>query len=244
MLLSGRIDGLFRSLKADMMRAARSLRFEEANAAKNAMDALVRIRSLPVSPVEEDRSEDRPLGQIRSLAEALRKYSIDVPIKRSNRIEGFDVSSLQGQAMTGSMVVFTGGVPDIKEYRHFRIRTLEKSDDPRALTEMLERRLQHPEWPAPDLILIDGGFPQLLALQKHFHVASRFPSGVSFVGLAKQTEAVVIPVSPGKFSHLALGRSHPGLLLLMHIRDEAHRFSRRYHHQLRNKSFSEYNVIR
>lgn len=238
-LLSGHVDELMGSLRVEMARSARSLRFEEAADAKNAVNALVRIRTLTTDALSEFQSEDRPLLQLRALAAALSQ--VNLPVGRSTRIEGYDVSTLGGRATTGSMVVFTGGVPDISEYRHFRMTSVEKPDDPRTLSEMLERRLLHTEWPAPDLILIDGGIPQLLALQKHFRVTSRLPFDTPFVGLEKQSESVVIPFSTGKFSHLALEKSHPGLLLLMHIRDEAHRFARRYHHTLRRRMLLEYN---
>lgn len=244
MLLSGKIDELLRTLQVEMTRAARLLRFEEAANAKSAMDALVRIRSLTTDTQSDPRAEDRPLRELRALARELTRLNISLAVTRLTRIEGYDVSTLGGHATTGSMVVFTGGVPDITEYRHFRISSLEKPDDPRALAEVLERRLTHLAWPAPNLVLIDGGTPQLSAVQKHFTVTSQLPPGVPFIGLEKRTESLVIPIALGKFSRVSLEKSHPGLLLLMHVRDEAHRFARRYHYMLRRRSFLEYNVTK
>lgn len=240
-LLSGHVDQLLRSLRVEMARSAHSLRFEEAADAKNAVNALVRIRSLTSDTQSEFRSEDRPLLQLRALAAALRRFTINFSATGSTRIEGYDVSTFGGRATTGSMVTFTGGVPDISQYRHFRITSVENPDDPRALVEILERRLTHLEWPAPRLVLIDGGAPQLSAVQKHFRVMSQLPTGIPFIGLTKQIESIVVPIGNQKFSRLVLERSHPGLHLLMHIRDEAHRFARRYHHNLRQRMLLEYN---
>lgn len=238
-LLSGHVDELIGSLRNEMVRAARSLRFEEAADAKNAVNALVRIRTLATDALNEFQSENRLLLRLRALSAALSQ--VNLPVAESTRIEGYDVSTLGGHATTGSMVAFTGGVPDISQYRHFRITSVENPDDPRALVEMLERRLTHLEWLAPSLVLIDGGAPQLSAIQKHFRVTSQLPTGIPFIGLTKQMESIVVPIGNQKFSRLVLERSNPGLHLLMHIRDEAHRFARRYHHTLRRRMLLEYN---
>ena len=239
LLLEGHVDELLTSLRTEMTRAARSLLFEEAADAKNAANALVRIRSLASVAESEFRSEDQPLLRLRALADAL--PGLNMSLSASTRIEGYDVSTLGGRATTGSMVAFTGGVPDISEYRHFRITSVSKPDDPAALSQMLERRLTHPEWPVPNLVLLDGGAPQLSTAQKHFRVTSRLPSGIPFIGLEKQKGSIIVPIGNQKFRRLVLERTHPGLHLLMHIRDEAHRFARRYHHTLRRRAFLEYN---
>ena len=92
------------------------------------------------------------------------------------------------------------------------------------LTEVLSRRLNHPEWGTPDLILIDGGQPQLTAAL----TATKFKLPV--IALAKREEIIFTPRS-----HIRPPRTSPALHLLQHLRDEAHRFARSYHHQLRDK---------
>ena len=110
------------------------------------------------------------------------------------------------------------------------------------IAEVIGRRLLHSEWPKPDLILIDGGSPQLTAVQKEFACITKLPSNIPFIGLAKpdkstnqNLDTIVIPQKNG-FKHLKLSAADPTLLLLMKIRDESHRFGRRYHHWLRWKN--------
>ena len=149
------------------------------------------------------------------------------------RIEGYDISHLQGKWATASLVVFIGGKPAKEEYRQFRIKSFPSSDDPKMLTETLTRRFLHPEWNFPDLIMIDGGEPQLREILKTFKkLPVKLPK---MVGLVKGEETIIIPEN-GQFRRLNLPKSDPFLKTLMALRDEAHRFARRYHHKLHLKS--------
>jgi len=149
----------------------------------------------------------------------------------SFRIEGFDVSNLGGRLATAAMAVFTGGVKDIKEYRHFRIRETWTPDDPRMVAEAVRRRRLHPEWGKPDLILIDGGKPQMRALLQN---SAEFKN-MRVIGLAKSPDRLIIPTETG-FKTAEVSSRNPGFQLLQQVRDEAHRFSRRLHLKLRKKA--------
>ena len=95
------------------------------------------------------------------------------------------------------------------------------------------RRFLHPEWNFPDLIMIDGGEPQLREILKTFKkLPVKLPK---MVGLVKGEETIIIPEN-GQFRRLNLPKSDPFLKTLMALRDEAHRFARRYHHKLHLKS--------
>lgn len=139
-----------------------------------------------------------------------------------HRIEGYDISHLTGKETYGSMVVFTDGEADTEFYRLFAIKNAAASDDLHALEEMLVRRLRHVEWDLPDLIMIDGGKPQIdhiVGVLKTYHVA------IPLVGISKYGgDLLVFPVGT-KPSVRDLARSLRPILL--RVRDEAHRFALR-----------------
>jgi len=148
------------------------------------------------------------------------------------RIEGYDISNLGDKFIVGSMVVFTDGAADKKEYRRFQIKGVAQ-DDPAALAEVLTRRFGHVEWGFPDLVLLDGGRPQLNAGRRVV------PEDIPVISLAKRLEEIYL--LDGK-SPLNLPADHPGLLLLAEVRDEAHRFAKKYHTLKRKKEFIKENT--
>lgn len=141
--------------------------------------------------------------------------------QKFNRIEGYDISHFAGKEVYGSMVVFTGGKPDKAQYRLFKIRTV-GNNDLDALKEMMERRLRHAEWPKPDLILIDGGKPQVDYIYK---VTQQFQVAAPMLGISKLNgDRLVFPAgTKNVFKDLAetIKRTLQG------VRDEAHRFANR-----------------
>ncbi len=138
-----------------------------------------------------------------------------------NRIEGYDISHFAGKEVYGSMVVFTNGEPDNKEYRLFKIKTV-TNNDLDALKEMLERRLKHTEWPKPDLILIDGGKPQIDYLRP---LMEQYQFKAPWLGLSKLNgDHLVFPAGiKNVFKDLAETIKRT----LQQVRDEAHRFANR-----------------
>lgn len=175
---------------------------------------------------------------IESALEEIQKM-LDLPDVPS-RIEGYDISDIQGTAAVGSMVVFEDGRPDKAHYRRFRIKTVEGVDDYAMLQEVLKRRFKRgkPEgkgfssdsWHMPDLVLIDGGKGHLNAAR-----AAMQEMGVDFIptiSLAKENEEVFIP---GESKPVILPKSSPGLQLLQRIRDEAHRFAISYFTRVRRR---------
>lgn len=135
-----------------------------------------------------------------------------------SRIEAYDISHFSGKETVGAMTVLTDGRLDKSQYRLFNIHT-PASDDLRALQEMILRRLNHSEWPLPDIFLIDGGRPQISYLNKIFK-AKRLAKPL--VGLSKfGGDALVFPAGT-IVAVKELAVSIKPLLLL--ARDEAHRF--------------------
>jgi len=134
------------------------------------------------------------------------------------RIEAYDISHFAGQEAVGAMAVFASGEPDRSAYRLFNIHT-PAGDDLRALEEVIERRLNHREWPLPDVFVIDGGRPQIDFLKKVF--AER-RLAKPLVGLSKLAgDKLVYPAGTGRdFKTLAENAK----LIFLRARDEAHRF--------------------
>ncbi len=159
-----------------------------------------------------------------------------------NRIECFDISTIQGSNSVGSMVVATGGKADKSSYRHFTIKHAlaitggTEPNDFEMMREVLRRRFDRalegdPKFlPLPDLLLIDGGKGQLgVAIEV---LAEKNLSHIPVAGLAKQFELLFVP---GRKDAIALPRNSPSLHLLQRIRDEAHRFAITHHRKRRGK---------
>ena len=174
--------------------------------------------------IEEDRKKE-----IDDLYQILLLYYRDlIPL---HRIECYDISNITGKYSVGSMVTFINGKPDKQFYRRFKVKIDGKVNDFAMLKEIILRRLKHYEWPYPNLIILDGGKPQLLAVCKIFHDQKQlFP----VIGLAKRLEEIVIPEGKS-FLKIILPQNSPALHLVQRLRDEAHRFAHKYHQVLRLK---------
>jgi excinuclease ABC subunit C len=150
-----------------------------------------------------------------------------------NRIEGYDISNIQGTEQVGSMVVWENGDLKKDDYKRFRIRTVAGADDFASLREVLSRRFAKALEQGsvlPDLVLIDGGRGQLnvgLSVLQELGL-----DWLPVIGLAKQHEEVYVGESP---QPLALDPTSPALHTLQRIRDEAHRFAITYHKKLRDR---------
>jgi excinuclease ABC subunit C len=137
-----------------------------------------------------------------------------------NRIEGYDISHLNGQEAYGSMVVFTDGEADKAEYRLFKIKNAPGGDDERALAEVLLRRFAHKDWAAPDLIMIDGGSPQISFLSRLLAANNiNYP----LVGISKfgGDKLVLARGAKNNFKELTANMKPT----LLKVREEAHRFA-------------------
>lgn len=169
---------------------------------------------------------DKSGGAVKKLAEAL-----DLP-RLPERMECFDISHIQGAETVASMVVFENGKPAKKEYRRFKLKTVQGTpDDFKSMVEVMERRYgKETDWPMPDLIVIDGGKGQLSSVLPVIRATG--VTDVPVISLAKREEEVFVE---GKSDSILLDYHSPELQLLQQIRDEAHRFAITYHRQLRGK---------
>ncbi len=184
---------------------------------KNA-EILLRKRSKEISPLREAK-------EILGLK------------KIPKRIEGFDVSNIGGEESVASLVVFENGLPHKKDYRKYKIRTVEGPNDVASLQEVIQRRYTRviqEKKALPDLILVDGGKGQLNAAKKSLE---RLRLGkLSLISLAKKEEIIFTPAHK---QGLRLERTSPALKLFQNIRDEAHRFAISFHRLRREKKSFE-----
>jgi excinuclease ABC subunit C len=150
-------------------------------------------------------------------------------------IECFDNSNLQGKVPVASMVQFVNGLPQRKNYRHYNIKTVEGSNDFESMKEIVFRRykrLLEEGKPLPDLIVVDGGKGQLSSACEALKALGLY-SKIPIIGIAKRLEEIYYPEDP---LPLHINKKSPGLLVLQHLRDEAHRFAITFHRQKRSKS--------
>lgn len=153
------------------------------------------------------------------------------------RIECYDISTLHGRSSVGSMVAFEGGRPDRSGYRRFRVR-LEtgEANDVAMMREVLSRRFARVEdarfGSLPDLVIVDGGKPQLSAALEALEGAG---VDIPVVALAKREEELHVP---GWDEPVRLPTGSPSLYLMKRVRDEAHRFAVEYHRELRSKAMT------
>jgi len=188
------------------------------------------------------QAEQRRLRRVEALEELREALNLEsLPL----RIECYDVSNIQGEAVVGSMVVFQDALAKKAHYRKFGVRGLDGQDDYAALAEVISRRFtrmrdataeEYDESFAavPNLVVIDGGKGQLAAALQAMQ-AFDLPR-VAVISLAKREEEVFVP---GRPEPVVLPRESAGLQLLQRVRDEAHRFAVGFHRQRRDAKARE-----
>jgi len=226
--LRGEQTRLMDQLEKDMNAASARRKYELAASLRNQLQDLKSFSKQMIFGDAEafDLSRDQSLTGLADRLDLAR-----LP----RRIEAYDISHLGGTDNVASMVVFSDGVPNRDEYRRFKMR-LDKNDDVGHMKEVLSRRFgpgQSSDWPLPDLILVDGGQPQLAGALSILDSAG---SAIPAIGLAKRREEIIrrLPAPLGFESILLPPDSHI-LQLLQRVRDEAHRFAINYQTLLRGK---------
>ncbi|MDD3549237.1 MAG: excinuclease ABC subunit UvrC [Bacteroidales bacterium] len=152
-------------------------------------------------------------------------------------IECFDNSNLQGSNPVAACVVFRNGVPSNKDYRHFSIKTVEGPNDFASMKEVVTRRYSRvlrEKQPLPQLVVIDGGKGQLSAAFSALKDLQLVPA-VTVIGLAKRLEEIYLATDK---TPLFLDKNSSSLRILMHLRNEAHRFGITFHRKKRSSGFA------
>lgn len=247
-VIEGKRKSIEKELASDMHRAAKTKDFELAATLRNQLFSLQKLSQQVIFSDKEflDISKDHALNELVDL--------LGLP-KAPARIEGYDISHMQGTDVVASMVVFTNGVSNKGEYRKFKTK-INQNDDFYNMNETLKRRLSAKNikaWGKPNLVLIDGGKGQIDAAISARD--ERDCHDLPFIGLAKREEQIIIQKGKSNvtLNHEVLHRlggfttesddfivvnvpHNTNLIkLLQRIRDESHRFAVSYHHVLKSK---------
>ena len=231
-ILSGRKASLVKEFKRKMESSGQQHHFQAAIELRNKIEKLERIfHNAQIIKESEIMKEHR--SGLQSL------LKLKQPIIR---IEGYDISNIQGEHATGSMVAFFQDQPDKNYYRKFNIHSVQGSNDTAMLREVLKRRLRHPEWPFPDLIVIDGGKSQVNAALK---TLSEMAISIPVIGISKDERhkghqiIACLPAGrlPTRFKVILLSKlSTADRNLLLAIDAEAHRFAISHYRHLHRKA--------
>jgi len=219
LILEGRKDELYLSLKKEMEEASRHQKYEQA---------------------AKIRDQIRAIGALYSGTKDINYYKEAEQLKQvlnlsrlPERIEAFDISNIMGEQAVGSLVSFLNGKPDKSQYRRFRIRDVSGIDDFKMIGEIVRRRyrrLKEEGLTFPDLIIIDGGKGQLSSAYKELQdLGVQIP----LISIAKKQEQIFLPQ---KRFPVVFRLDSLGLQLIQRVRDEAHRFAISYHRTLRSQN--------
>ncbi len=229
LIFEGKTNKLLSQLEKEMNSLAKTKDFEKAAEIRNQYLAIKGL-STKIS-IGDDESHDIQLDQ------ALSQLSKTLNLKSNpRRIECYDISNFSGVDAVASMIVFTDGIPDQKQYRHFKMR-VKGPNDFAMMQETLHRRfsIRNSKWPQPDLIIVDGGKGQLSSAIK---TLQEMDIDVPICGLAKRYETIVVQeITNGNINYIEhnFEIKSPVLHLVQRIRDEAHRFAISYHRVTRKK---------
>ncbi len=240
LFLKGKRSSVTQGVTKRMHQASRSKHFEEAAKWRDqlqAIDALQQQRNFALRYSSTQAPSNLARKELwKTIAPFVIRSGCQLPDSPFKRIEAYDVSNISGTSATASMIVFTDGTPDKNQYRKFKIRLKNEPDDSMMLAEAISRRLNHREWTFPELMVIDGGKGQVQIIKKVL-ASKGLHHRIPVIGLAKRNEEII--VHKQTFHAIRLRKVSSALRLLMHMRDEAHRFARVYHHILRERKLFE-----
>ena len=226
-ILSGKRAGLIKELKKEMLMLGNRHDFEKAIELRDKVEKLERVfENAQILRNTAGRDGASAVGELAKLLNL--NHS---PL----RIEGYDISNIQGKFATGAMIVFTNGQPDKNQYRKFKIRLGDEPNDVAMFQEVLTRRFKHSEWRYPDLIIVDGGIGQLNAAR------SVIPKNIPIIALTKNDKHRGDHIYLRTIRQLAEKttplKKIPSLArnLILQVDAEAHRFAISYYRKLHRR---------
>jgi len=225
-ILNGNVKRIIKNLNQQLNVLIKNNQYEQAIIVRNKIFRFDRLLNL------KDDSEffiNNNEKKLKEMLIILKKYF--PRLHTLDRIETYDISNLGLKQAVGSMVVMKNNQIDKKEYRRFNIKQFGLRSDFERLNEVIRRRLKQ-SWPLPDLIIIDGGRPQIKAVLKIFQ---NNKINIPLIGIAKNPDRIIIGVEG--YPNLFLKNDNKVLNIVRLLRDESHRFARKYHLFLRSKDF-------
>ena len=217
----GKKDALIKQYRRDMKKASDAQRYEEAGELKRRLGALTHIQDIAIMKREE--SDEKRVTSNESVLKAT--------VNLFGRIEGYDISNISGTSAVASMVVFENGAPAKSQYRKFRIKTVFGPNDVASIREVLHRRFKN-AWRKPDVILVDGGLPQVHAAEA---VLRELKLNLPVIGMAKGAERKRNDLVCSRENQQLCAACAPYQDVLVRVRDEAHRFAIAYHRKVRGR---------
>lgn len=190
------------------------------------LEELVHLRSFERFEFSNAYDPETALNKLRILLNTVIQHEYSL-----SRIECYDISNLMQLDATASMVVATEGILDKAEYKRFKLKEVGVSDF-KMLTETIKRRMNN-DWARPDLIVIDGGTPQVITISK---VLKQLDIEIPLIGIAKHPDRIVTLVK-GEIKTFKFSLHNEGFKLIQQLRDESHRFAKKYHKFLRSKQY-------
>lgn len=226
---SGKKEEVVRGMRREMQRAAIAKDFELAAELRNKVEALEHINDVALITRDDD------WDFAATTSDAQRPTSVS-HINVLGRIEAYDIANISGTSNVASMIVFENGQPSKAQYRKFRIKSFDGANDVGAMEEVMRRRLirvrTDSRWPAPDLMVIDGGEGQVNRVNE---VMKEFGIDIPVIGIAKgfdrKQDRLVYDERNAELRRIAESSKD----ILQRARDEAHRFAGAYHRVLRSK---------
>ena len=207
LFFQGKKKEVMKNFEKEMKAFAKVQAFEKAEAIKKQLFALTHINDIALLKKELSEETDG---------------------KQKFRVEAYDIAHTSGKQMVGVMTVITNGVPDKAEYRKFNIMSVDRSNDPAALGEVLRRRLGHPGWDLPQLIVVDGNDVQKNVAEK---VLLKYGYNIPVVAVIKNDAHK----ARAFLGEQGIIMAHSNAILLANA--EAHRFAIGFHRKKRGKQF-------
>ncbi len=242
-ILEGKKKTAFYGLRKEMTDLAKEHKFEEAGKIRDKMRALQQIMEHTHVIGNEKQKfvsnslNDEKWNETQKVFQQILGMKTDI-----SKIECYDISNIQGKFAVGSMVVFKNGSADKSQYKKFRIRMKNEPNDIAMLKEVLTRRLLHPEWGYPEIMLIDGGIAQLNVA---INAKNALPTThkIKIISIAKGKRELIIGGAPS-YTKASKGAAKIPLKdlpqeiynVIVALDDEAHRFAITFHRKVRKKA--------
>ena len=228
-IFQGKEDLVLSQLYTELKILSKEGKYEDAIQIRNAIARFDRMIHAQLFGNEILDVYNQSEEAMKELLHILQPYFPD--LQSVPRIECFDISNLSQKEGTASLVVLTNGQIDHGNYRKFKIKNEKLRSDFEMLTEVLTRRFAHQNWPDPQLLIVDGGKPQVRTVALVLQQMKK--THIPLIGIAKHPDRLVI--NTPHYPMIRPVNTNLGFRMVQTIRDESHRFAKKYHTYLRNQ---------